>query len=381
MIKKTRYYSYKTGKLAKGCKLCVKGRKSVLFSTGLCPRDCFFCPISDEKKNNDVIYINELKINQLDINSLIKEIKASRSKGVGITGGDPLVKLSRTVGFIKVLKEKLGKKFHIHLYTSFNLASKENMKKLYNSGLDEIRFHADLETDVLWKNIDNAKYFNWVVGIEIPIIPDKENELIKLIDYFKDKVAFFNFNELEMSDNKNVDRFKKKYKVAKGESYAIEDSMDLGMKLLNYCKKYKLNCHLCSVKLKDKVQLSKRIKLRSKAAKLNTDKVTREGLLQRGVIYGRMIPGINYEMEIFGLPKQDSEKEIKELTELKKRLINVFNIPEKKIYIDPKRLRLITSERIARKLADLIPEQCAVVLEYPTADNMEVEIELIKSKR
>jgi len=378
MVKKTRYYSYKTGKLAKGCKLCVKGRKSVLFVTGLCPRNCFFCPISDEKKNNDVIYINELKINQLDINKLIKEIKDSSSKGVGITGGDPLVKIARTEGFIKLLKEKLGKKFHIHLYTSFNLATKENMKKLHSAGLDEIRFHPDLETDIFWKNIVNAKEFNWLVGIEVPVIPDKEKELMKLLEYFKDKVDFFNLNELEMSDNKNVDRFKKNYKLSKDESYAIEGSMDLGIKLLNYCKKYKLNCHLCSVKLKDRVQLSKRIKLRSKKAKLNIDKVTREGLLKRGVIYSRMVPGINYEMEVFGISKSDSEKEIKEIENLKKRLIKIFNIPESKLHIDSKKLRLITSVRIARKLSELIPEQCAVVLEYPTSDALEVEIELIK---
>ena len=378
MVTKTKYYSYKTGKLAKGCKLCVKGRKSVLFVTGLCPRNCFFCPISDEKKNNDVIYINELKIGQLDIKSLIKEIKDSSSKGVGITGGDPLTKIARTEGFIKLLKEKLGKKFHIHLYTSFNLATRENMKKLHSAGLDEIRFHPDLETGILWNNIVNAKEFNWLVGIEVPVIPDKEKELMKLLEYFKDKVDFFNLNELEMSDNKNVDRFKKNYKLSKDESYAIEGSMDLGMKLLDYCKKYKLNCHLCSVKLKDKVQLSKRIKLRSKKAKLNIDKITSEGLLKRGVIYSRMIPGINYEMEIFGLSKSDSEKEIKEIKNLKKRLIKIFNIPESKLHIDSKKLRLITSVRIARKLSELIPEQCAVVLEYPTADALEVEIELIK---
>ena len=195
MVTKTKYYSYKTGKLAKGCKLCVKGRKSVLFVTGLCPRNCFFCPISDEKKNNDAIYINELKIGQLDIKSLIKEIKDSSSKGVGITGGDPLTKIARTEGFIKLLKEKLGKKFHIHLYTSFNLATRENMKKLHSAGLDEIRFHPDLETGILWNNIVNAKEFNWLVGIEVPVIPDKEKELMKLLEYFKDKVDFFNYIE------------------------------------------------------------------------------------------------------------------------------------------------------------------------------------------
>ncbi len=378
MIKKTGYYSYKTGKIAKGCQLCVKGRKSVLFGTGLCPRDCFFCPISDEKKNKDVIYINELKINELDINSLIKEIKLSRSKGVGITGGDPLLKISRVVGFIKILKEIFGKRFHIHLYTSFNLVTRDRLKKLYDAGLDEIRFHPDINSDILWKNIEYANLFNWDTGIEVPVIPDKEKGLIKILEYFKDKVDFFNFNELEMSDNQNVERFKSKYSLADNESYAIKGSMDLGLKILKYCSKNKLNCHLCSVKLKDGVQLSNRIKLRSKLAKIKTDKITNEGLLKRGVIYSQMIPGINYELELNGLSKIDIEEELKELKDLQTRINKVFNIPLSKIIIDAKKLRILTSEKLARKLARLIPEQCAVVLEYPTSDALEVEIELIK---
>lgn len=378
MTKKTPYYSYKTGRLAKGCQLCVKGRKSVLFSTGLCPRNCFFCPISDQKKGSDVVYINELKIKELDIKSLLKEIKLSRSKGVGITGGDPLTRISRVAGFIKILKENLGKNFHIHLYTNFNFATKDKLKKLYDSGLDEIRFHPEIDSDILWKNIDNAKEFNWVIGIEVPVIPDKEKELIKLIDFFKDKVNFFNLNELEMSDNKNVNRFKSKYSLADKESYAVKGSMDLGLKLLKHCSKNKLNCHLCSVRLKDKVQLAKRIKLRSRTAKLKTDKVTKEGLLKRGVIYSQMVPGLNYEEELYGLSKIDIEEELKEIRGLLNRVNKVFGIPLNMMLIDSKKLRILTSEKIARKLAKLIPEQCAVVIEYPTADLLAIEIELIK---
>ncbi len=378
MIKKTKYYSYKTGSLAKGCKLCVKGRKSVLFSTGICPRDCFFCPISDDKKNNDVVYINELKIKELEINKLIKEINLSRSKGVGITGGDPLARINRTAGFVKILKKNFGKKFHIHLYTSFNLATKENLKKMFNAGLDEIRFHPDLDDNSLWKNIDNAKTFSWQVGIEVPIIPDKKKELLDLLEFFKSKVHFFNFNEFEMSDNANVDRFKKKYSVADNESYAIEGSMAVGLEIMEYCSKNKLNCHLCSVKLKDKVQLTNRIKLRGKSAKLKTDKVDKEGLLKRGVIYSQMIPGVGYEKEIYGLSSNDIREELIELKDLQNRINKVFDISLNKLFIDAKKLRIITTQRIARRLAKLIPEQCAVVLEYPTADGLEVEIELIK---
>jgi len=378
MIRKTKYYSYKTGKLAKGCKLCVKGRKSVLFSTGICPRDCLFCPISDEKKNNDVVYINELKISELEINKLIKEIKLSKSKGVGITGGDPLSKLSRTAGFVVILKEEFGKKFHIHLYTSFNLATKDNLQKISNTGVDEIRFHPDLNNDALWKNIGNAKGLSWKIGVEVPVIPDKEKELFELLEFFKNKVDFFNFNELEISDNANVNRFKKKYSVADNESYAIKGSIDLGLKIIDYCSKNKLNCHLCSVKLKDKVQLANRIKLRSRSIRLKTDKINKEGLLKRGAIYSQMVPGMSYEKEIYGLSTIDIKKELTELKNLQTRINKIFNIPISKLFVDAKKLRILTSERLARKLAKLIPEQCAVILEYPTADQLEVEIELIK---
>ncbi|HRZ19884.1 MAG TPA: radical SAM protein, partial [Methanofastidiosum sp.] len=45
-IKITDANSYYTGKLSKGCKLCIKGRKSVLFVTGLCGVNCYYCPLS-----------------------------------------------------------------------------------------------------------------------------------------------------------------------------------------------------------------------------------------------------------------------------------------------------------------------------------------------
>ena len=61
-MKKTPYASYLSGSLTKGCKLCVKGQKMVLFVTGLCSRGCEFCPLSKMRKSIDKIYANERKI-------------------------------------------------------------------------------------------------------------------------------------------------------------------------------------------------------------------------------------------------------------------------------------------------------------------------------
>ncbi|MFA5888561.1 MAG: radical SAM protein, partial [Candidatus Nanoarchaeia archaeon] len=66
-IKKTPYKSYAIGELPKGCQMCVRGEKEVIFVTGVCSRQptCYFCPISDQKHGKDVIYANEMPLTDL----------------------------------------------------------------------------------------------------------------------------------------------------------------------------------------------------------------------------------------------------------------------------------------------------------------------------
>ena len=87
----TGYYSRKIGSLSRGCRLCVQGRKLVLFVTGLCPRHCSYCPVSDKKYQQDVTYANEWPTAK--VSDIIEEARLCSSKGAGFTGGDPLVKL------------------------------------------------------------------------------------------------------------------------------------------------------------------------------------------------------------------------------------------------------------------------------------------------
>ena len=103
---KNKFYSYNSRKLPRGCAYCVKGEKLVLFVTGICPRKCCFCPVSDEKYQQDVIFANEQNVNNFD--DVVMEAKSMNAKGAGITGGDPLARLDRTVSYIKKLKEKFG---------------------------------------------------------------------------------------------------------------------------------------------------------------------------------------------------------------------------------------------------------------------------------
>lgn len=381
-MKKTGYHSYKLNTLAKGCQLCIQGRKSVLFITGICSESCYYCPISEQKYKNDVIYINEWPTS--DWKNIIKEIKLCQSKGVGITGGDPLARLSRTVEYIQKLKKVSGKKFHIHLYTPLTLVNNSTLKKLYDAGLDEIRFHPNLENPdrESWNKIKLAKNFKWDVGVEIPVIPKKEKLTKELADFLiKIKIDFLNLNELEYSDTNANHLAERGYKTRNSLTYAIKGSHESGLRLLKYIEKKsaKMNVHYCTAKLKDKVQMRKRIQLRADSVKEPFDIVSKDGTLIRGAIYlNEMLPSHGYKKKLASLNHKKKGGFIKKLNELRELLRKEFGI--KGILLDDKKLRLITSRKTVQSLASRIKPKLfrlAVVEELPTYDAMETEIDFI----
>jgi len=374
IVERTKHYSYKAGELAKGCKLCIRGEKLVLFITGLCTSRCDFCPVSDKKLYKDVTYANERPIENL--NQVLNEAKICKAKGAGITGGDPLIKLDRTTEYIKTLKKKFGNKFHIHLYAPLKLVNKKSLLRLYESGLDEIRFHPDLNKKDEWSKIGLAKNFEWDVGVEIPAIPGREEQTKKLIDYIKGKVDFLNINELEVADNA-VWRNKKSIKCKDKVSYAIKGSDELAKKLLKYAASKGMRTHYCTCKLKDAVQLARRIKRRASNAKHKFDVLTKEGMLIRGALYPpELVPGFGYHEKLNQLRIGEKKKILNKLRTIQKRIIKEEKIPEDMIIVDENKPRLITSRTLIKRIKnkDLVR---AIVTEYPTFDALEIEVELI----
>ncbi|WNY28649.1 hypothetical protein MmiEs2_08490 [Methanimicrococcus stummii] len=138
--------------LTDGCLCCREGAKMVLFVTGICHRDCFFCPLSDERKNKDVIFANErLVLTDADV---LEEARSMDAKGTGITGGEPLLELEKVAHYIRLLKNEFGKEHHVHLYTS-TAPRDEELKELAGAGLDEIRFHPPIE---MWDKLSGSAY-------------------------------------------------------------------------------------------------------------------------------------------------------------------------------------------------------------------------------
>ena len=382
---KTKFYSKRLGNLAKGCELCVKGEKLVLYITGLCPRRCWYCPLSERRKNKDVVFINEWESSSL--NDLKREVELCQSKGAGITGGDPLSKLDRTITYIKFMKENFGEGFHIHLYTSFDLVTKENLSLLYNAGLDEIRFHADLDTrnenisgqfetssnsdDKLWGKVDIANEFKWDVGVEIPAIPDKLSQIKKVCDFFDKKISFLNLNEFEISDLNSDEMYSHGFDTKSDISHGISGSEEMSDEILEYCLNKSFNVHFCTGTLKDKVQMQNRFKLRAESVKTKFDVVSDEGLLIRGVIYLKGFTNADFKKGDF------DEDEILNRLQEKKEFLQDEGL---EVLIDTGKLRLISYPEHVEQFADVLKEHGmvpAIVEEDPSVEQFETSVELL----
>ena len=115
----------------------------VLFVYGYCDqRDCFYCPLGENRKNVTQVYANEREV-ECD-QDVLDEARRMDALGSSITGGEPQEVLDRTCRYVSLLKEEFGDDHHTHLYTGIT-GGRENMRRLADAGLDEIRFHPPFE--------------------------------------------------------------------------------------------------------------------------------------------------------------------------------------------------------------------------------------------
>jgi pyruvate formate-lyase activating enzyme-like uncharacterized protein len=350
------------GELPLGCKLCTKGSKMVLFVTGLCDSSCYYCPISQDKSGQDVIFADEMPVT--DESDILFEAKAIKSEGAGISGGDPLCDLDRTLNYIRLLKQEYGPNYHLHLYTSQNDVSEDVLRSLHEAGLDEIRFHPQTND---WSGIQRAIEMDVLVGLEVPAIPGKQEDLKKIAKRAEEMgVSFLNINELEASET-NFDRLVSMgMRLTNMESASIEGSASTAREFLEWSEDglQNLSVHFCSARFKDSIQMRRRLERRLEQTIRNfEERDEQDPLLIVGVI--RAVHGHQLEHEQLAL--------------IHTTLQNQFDVPTDLMNIDEIRNRVEVApwviEEISKQLREILVDmkdiEIGISFEYPTWDRLQ----------
>lgn len=283
-------------RLSTGCVLCHQGAKMVLFITGLCDRACWYCPLSKERKDNDLIFANERQIT--DPCEAVRIACTMDALGTGVTGGEPLLVRDRVVEYTRALKEWFGPNHHIHLYTG-RAPGHEDFEALRGL-VDEIRMHPPTET---WENISTGKYaralengknLGFQIGFEVPSLPG-----ISSFAEIINKTDVFTINELEWGETCS-DAMQERGLLTEDDLHsAIGGARDWAAPLIGMP-----GVHWCSSRFKDGVQLRMRLLRIAQHTARPFDEITEEGT----IVYGAWEPQQDGLFFLSSLPRDAWEK-------------------------------------------------------------------------
>lgn len=344
------------GKLSPGCEQCQEGQKLVLFVTGLCRFRCFYCPVSERRNQLDVVYANERRV--LTDADVLEEARAIGAAGTGITGGDPLGVIDRTLHYVRLLKAEFGPAHHIHLYT--HEPNPEKLRRLAEAGLDEFRLHIP---HYLWGSLDGhgsayrdvlAAAPSWGIrrGVEIPVLPEKEKDLRRLLRALdRLHLDFINLNEMEFSATNESALHQRGYRVDAWNGWGVKGSRAVAERIVREAH-LSTPLHYCSSRFKDSVQLRKRLLRRAERTAPAFADRTEDGTILLGVIEAP---------DALQLASAVAEME------------SVGRVAPADYRVDADRRRVELAPDRLRRFAGRLRFPAFTVELYPTADSLEVE--------
>ena len=348
-----------------GCIQCQMGSKLVLFITGHCHWMCDYCPLSENRREIDWMFANERRVEIGDWDAVIEEARAMNATGAGITGGDPVMARERVLESCKILKNEFGNDFHLHMYTSIPFKA-EWAKDFAEAGLDEIRFHfLDLESEKYTETMAACVESGMLTGVEIPCEPDKENELMQLLETMRDMpVQFLNLNELEITvgnhDNMELRGFNLSDEITAGAAGSGELATRMRDRVMaasigapdpeegTVREPYPYHLKFCTATYKDSGQLRRRFIRRGEHTISPHEILTEDGTLLFGAVDCSLEDSEEWIEEIHtetGLPRRfmlyDSDNERIELPlSMAEELVGEIEAPISLVEVHPTHERL-----------------------------------------
>ncbi|MCI4361269.1 MAG: radical SAM protein, partial [Thermoplasmata archaeon] len=289
---------------------------------------------------------------------VLDEARAIGASGTGITGGDPLGVIDRTEHYVRLLKGEFGPEHNIHLYT--HEPNAEKLERLARAGLDEFRLHIP---HYLWGPLaaDGGAYRSvleaaprWGIrrGVEIPVLPEKEAELRRLLVALDAiGIDFVNLNELEFSETNEDKLHDRRYELDPRNGWGVRGSRAVAERIVRESR-LSMPIHYCSSRFKDGVHLKQRLLRRAARTAPSFARITDEGTVVLGIVE---VPGPR------SLPNYAA------------RLSGLAGLAPADYRIDFERRRVELSAERLRRVAGRLRERAFEVEVYPTADALEVE--------
>lgn len=250
----------------KGCISCLFGDGlGGIRKTNKCNLLCKFCYYHDNIDGQESIpdgmwEIGETLYYEEDIDLLLSIQK--KPSGVAYVYLEPFLEIEKYYGIIKKFNEH---GIHQHMYTNGSLCTKENLKKLGEAGLNELRFNLGAVncSDKVIELMKIAKEYIPMVGIETPMTPEFYSQFQEKKDeILATGIDFINCAELHFGeDNINNYRNEKMYMARRGYISPIW-SREITLKIMKEASEnnWPIVIHDCSNHTKYSRELNKNSK-------------------------------------------------------------------------------------------------------------------------
>ena len=216
------------GPLSPGCAQCVAGTWSCLFVNGICNARCFFCPTAQD----DCGVPTTGQISFARAERYADFVAALGFGGASLSGGEPLLTLDRSLAYLRAVRERLGDRVHLWLYTNGLLATDETLAALAAAGLDEIRFnlHAGgYRLDGLARAVRHLR----LVTVETPAVPEEEERMARLLPELAALgVAHVNLHDLRVTPHNVEHMIRRGYACLHGPKVTVLDSELAALRLI-----------------------------------------------------------------------------------------------------------------------------------------------------
>ncbi len=243
-----------TGKLSPGCATCGQGTWSCLFIGSLCTANCFFCPQDRKAKKNQPPVESGLLFDKP--RDYVDYLAKFRFRGVGFSGGEPLLMFGKLVSYIRKIRESLDRKIYIWVYTNGDLVDRDKLNILKESGLNEIRFNIaarnyDLGAVKLAAGIIDT------VTVEIPAIPEDYETVKRCLHKMQAAgVAHLNLHQLSASPYCYQNFINRNYTFLHQPEIPVMESEITALRLTKYALQNRIGLpiNFCSLIYKHRMQ-------------------------------------------------------------------------------------------------------------------------------